>query len=104
MAKVIKWNDLVEAKKIPAKRRAANAAAVKGMLLEMDLGEVRKAAGVTQVELARAANLSRPSISAIEKRTDHSVSTLRNYVAALGGELEVVAVFGDYRVRLHSVG
>lgn len=34
MAKVIKWADLVEAKKIPAKRRAANAAAVKEMLIE----------------------------------------------------------------------
>ena len=104
MANVIKWADLVEAKKIPAKRRAANAAAVKEMLIEMDLAEVRKAAGVTQVELAKAANLSQPSVSAIEKRTDHSVSTLRHYVAALGGELEVVAVFGDHRVRLHSVG
>lgn len=104
MPKVIKWAELVEAKKIPAKRRAANAAAVKEMLLEMDLAEVRKAAGVTQAELAKAAHLSQPSISAIENRTDHSVSTLRNYVAALGGELELVAVFGDHRVRLHSVG
>lgn len=50
MPRFIEWADLVEAKKIPAKRRTANAAAVKEMLLEINLAEVRKAAGVTQTE------------------------------------------------------
>lgn len=53
MPRFIKRADLVEAKKIPAKRRAANAAAVKEMLLNLDLAEVGKAAGVAQAEPGR---------------------------------------------------
>jgi hypothetical protein len=37
-----------------------------------------------------------------EHRSDHRLSTIRKYVEALGGEIEVVANFGDKRIRLHS--
>jgi hypothetical protein len=42
-------------------------------------------------------------LSKIERRDDHLLSTLRRYVAALGGELEVVAVFGNERIALKGV-
>jgi transcriptional regulator len=54
----------------------------------------------TQVEVARAAKMSQPEVSATEKRADHLVSTLRRYVKALGGEIEVNARFGDVRIQL----
>jgi hypothetical protein len=46
---------------------------------------------------------SRSEISKIENREDWLLSTLRRYVEALGGELEVVAVLGDKRLRLRGV-
>jgi hypothetical protein len=36
---------------------------------------------------------SQGEVSAIERRTDHYVSTLRRYVTAMGGELEIIARF-----------
>ncbi len=71
--------------------------------LELNLKAVRELAGMTQVELAEAAGTSQGEVSIAERRKDHLVSTLRRYVEALGGELEVVARFGDKTVKLHGV-
>ena len=60
-------------------------------------------AGKTQVELAKDAEIAQGELSRIERRDDHLLSTLRKYVEALGGDLEVVAVFNDRRVRLRGV-
>jgi len=57
------------------------------------LAEVRKARALTQVEVARAMQLDQPQVSKLEKRTDAYLSTLENYVQALGGELKLLAVF-----------
>jgi hypothetical protein len=71
-------------------------------LLEMDLRELRAAAGKTQEEVATALKTVQPEISNLERRDDFRLSTLRKYVAALGGEIEVVANFGNRRVRLRA--
>ena len=72
-------------------------------VLEMNLQELRKAVGKTQEELAEVLDLSQGELSQAERREDHLLSTLRRYVEALGGELEVVAHVGDKRVRLVGV-
>lgn len=69
-------------------------------LLDMRLRELRKIAGVTQASLARRLKVSQGQISETENREDVLVSTLRRYVAALGGEIEVVARFGDKTLRV----
>ena len=69
----------------------------------MDLRELCEAAGKTQEELAEALKKAQSEISRLEGRSDYRLSTLQNYVAALGGELEVVASFGNRRVRLRAV-
>jgi transcriptional regulator with XRE-family HTH domain len=66
----------------------------------MDLSELREASGKTQQEVAAALKKAQSEISRIESRSDYRLSTLKGYVAALGGELELVANFGDRRVRL----
>jgi DNA-binding XRE family transcriptional regulator len=71
--------------------------------IELNLRAVRELAGKTQVELAKAAGATQGEISTAERRSDHLVSTLRRYVTALGGELEVVARFGDKTVKLRGV-
>jgi DNA-binding XRE family transcriptional regulator len=76
---------------------------VRAELLEMELRELRELAGVTQVDLAATAEMSQSQLSQIENRDDHLLSTLRRYVEALGGHLEVVAVLGNKRITLTGV-
>ncbi|MGO8802862.1 helix-turn-helix domain-containing protein [Candidatus Binatus sp.] len=68
----------------------------------MDLRELRIAAGMTQEELAEALKSAQSEVSRLEKRDDYRVSTLREYVHALGGQLEITAAFGNRRVRLRA--
>jgi hypothetical protein len=75
---------------------------VAGELDEMDLRELREAAGKTQDEMAVALHTVQPEISRLEHRDDFHISTLRSYITALGGSLEVVATFGNRRVRLEG--
>jgi len=95
-----RWVDLKA--KIPASRRENIDRHIKEELLEMDLQEMRKLTGKTQVEVARVLEASQGQVSEMEKRDDYRLSTLRRYVSALGGELEVIANFGDKRIRLHG--
>jgi hypothetical protein len=71
--------------------------------LELNLRAVRELAGKTQTEVAASAGATQGEISTTERRSDHLVSTLRRYVTALGGELEIVARFGNKAVKLRGV-
>jgi transcriptional regulator with XRE-family HTH domain len=96
-----KWKAIKSAM-APA-RRARIDAAVRRELLAMDLRELRKEAGKTQAEVAEIAEMTQAELSKLERRDDHLLSTLRRYVKALGGELEVVAVFDKKRISLRGV-
>lgn len=71
-------------------------------LLEMDLRALREAAGLTQEELAQRIAITQSQLSKLERREDHRISTVRRYVAALGGELEIAAVVDGKRILLSS--
>ena len=71
-------------------------------ILEADLRSMRELVGKTQVEMAEALERNQSQVSEIENRGDYRLSTLRRYVHALGGELEVVVRFGDKSLRLKS--
>ena len=66
------------------------------------LAEVRAALGFTQVSLAERLHVSQSRVSRIERGAlDHTqVDTLRTYLEALGGELEITARFGDERILI----
>jgi DNA-binding XRE family transcriptional regulator len=64
------------------------------------LAELRATQGVTQQEMAKTLGVSQANISRIEHEEDLYLSTLRGYVEALGGRLEVNAVFPDATVSL----
>ena len=81
--------------------QARSAARAEAMLLEMQLQELRKSRNVTQVELANLMQVEQASISKLERREDMYVSTLREYVRALGGELKLVAAFPDGEIQVH---
>ena len=70
------------------------------MMAEMFLAEIRKQAGLTQVDLANALGIKQPSLSRLEGQDDMQISTLRRIVEVLGGELELVARLPGGTVRL----
>ncbi|MGD9560780.1 MAG: XRE family transcriptional regulator [Pyrinomonadaceae bacterium] len=67
---------------------------------EIRLTELRHALGVSQEELASLLEKKQAAISRFERRSDMHISTLRDFVAALGGKLEIIATFpnGSYHI------
>ncbi len=64
------------------------------------LSELRQARGLSQKELAERLKVQQPSIAKMESRTDMYISTLRNHIQAMGGELEIIARFPEGEVRI----
>ncbi|MBN9611726.1 MAG: hypothetical protein BGO26_11135 [Actinobacteria bacterium 69-20] len=104
--KTVAWGD-VRAK------RPVNDAAVADHIARMEseerayrLREIREEQGVTQKELAERMDLTQPTISALESGDlDRSgLATLKAYVEALGGTVEVTATFGNRRLVLSRPG
>lgn len=86
--------------KMSPERRARVEARVQAALREMPLHELRRARDLTQTTLAKAMGTTQGEVSKIEQRTDVYLSTLRSYLEAMGGELEIVARFPDGAVRI----
>ena len=84
----------LQAKMDPA-ALAENKQRVREELQRMALEELRGARQLTQTDLAEMLDVPQSSISRIERRADMYLSTLRNYVHAVGGELRIQAVFPD---------
>jgi transcriptional regulator with XRE-family HTH domain len=70
------------------------------MAAELRLAELRRRRGVSQAAIARALEVSQPNVSRIEQEDDVYLSTLARYIAALGGHLEVQAVFPDETITV----
>lgn len=70
------------------------------LLAELPLQELRRARRMTQEALASRLGSQQALVSKLERRADMYVSSLRTYVEALGGELEIVARFPDGVVRI----
>jgi hypothetical protein len=70
---------------------------------KMTLQALRESVGRTQGELARLVSMTQPQLSRVEARQDHLTSTLRRYIQALGGDMEIVARVGGARVILKDV-
>ncbi|MBF2017036.1 MAG: XRE family transcriptional regulator [Rivularia sp. T60_A2020_040] len=61
----------------------------------MTLQDIRKARELTHERIAELLGIRQDSVSKLEKRTDLLLSTLRGYLNAMGGELELVVKFSD---------
>ncbi|MFN3671305.1 MAG: helix-turn-helix domain-containing protein [Bosea sp. (in: a-proteobacteria)] len=83
---------------LPTERRQRIEAETARMADEiMTLREVRRALRLTQSTVAKALDMEQESISRIERRADLLLSTLRDYVSALGGTLKITAEFPSGR-------
>jgi transcriptional regulator with XRE-family HTH domain len=83
------------------KTQAKAARRTQELLGELLLSEVRQWAGKSQQEVAESLGIKPPSLSKMEKQRDIQLSTLQRIVAALGGELQVVAKFpkGTFKIN-----
>jgi predicted transcriptional regulator len=94
-----KWSD-IRARKFTPEELGQIDQEIESELLEMDLRALREAVGLTQGELAQRVDVTQSQLSKMERREDHRISTLRRYVEALGGNLEVCAVINGKRIKL----
>ena len=79
----------------PKRREKVEARAAQLIAEEMTRQELRRARKLTQVSLAKALGITQDGVSRMEKRTDLLLSTLREYVEAMGGRLSLIAEFHD---------
>jgi hypothetical protein len=97
-----KWNDL--------KHKASSAVRVQlqreahAELQRIGFDKLRRARQKTQIAVAAKLRVGQGSVSRIEKQSDFLLSTLREYVGALGGQLEVRVIFPDGDFVIESLG
>lgn len=96
-----KFRDLA-ARTMTKASQASATRRTKAMIADMPLQELRRARELSQAQLAKELGTTQPEVSKIEKRTDMYVSTLRSYIQAMGGELEIIARFPDGDVRINQ--
>ena len=97
----LKWKDLKH-KVSPEEREKIKSEAV-AELDQMGFAALRKARQQTQVELAEKLGIDQASVSALENRSDLLLSTLTKYVRALGGDIEIRAVFPEATFNLEAL-
>lgn len=68
------------------------------------LHELRKACGVSQIELAERLSIQQGAVSRLERRSDIKLSTIRDFVKSLGGDLKLLATFPDGAVKIVDIG
>ncbi len=95
-----KYSNLRNKMSPEAKEKAESKA--NAMLAEMPLNDLRKARGLSQKMLAEMLHVQQPAIAKLEKRTDMYISTLRSHIEAMGGKLEVQAIFPEGTVKISN--
>jgi DNA-binding Xre family transcriptional regulator len=94
-----KFSELVERTRKNNPERVANVGEYRRAAEDaVALNKLRESRNVTQVDLAAELGISQGNVSRMETRSEIYLSTLRHYIEALGGRLEITAVFGDDRV------
>lgn len=102
MKTYMKWSAL-RAKMSPEAQAESKRIAAK-MIAELPLEQLRAARQLTQTNLAQVLGVNQSAVSKLEKRTDMYLSTLRSYIEAMGGTLDIQAVFPEGSVRIEMLG
>jgi len=93
------WSEIRSQKLTPEQEERAREWADSESLV-INLRKLRELLGITQEQMSRRIERTQSELSRMERREDWRVSTIRRYVQALGGEIELRAVFDDRTVRL----
>ncbi|MDF2366446.1 XRE family transcriptional regulator [Sneathiella sp.] len=70
--------------------------------MEMNLSELRRAMQLSQEEIAAILHVGQGSVAKMEKRADMLVGTLRRFIQAMGGDLELIARFPNHSVKIEN--
>ena len=88
--------------KLPEREQEAIEAEARQLIAEeLSLAGIREARRQSQVALANRLGVQQPAVSKIERQTDLYLSTLREYIEAMGGKLELIARVPRSRARAH---
>ncbi len=90
--------------KMSSESRARAEEKFKQLVKEMPLEELRAARELTQEQLAETLGTSQAAVSKLERRADMYVSTLAQFVRAMGGYLQIRAIFPDGEVSIARLG
>lgn len=93
-----KWRDVMA--QMPPEKRERIERGAELLDIAIELSELRKARRLTQEELADRLGIRQANVSKMERRLDMRVSTLREVVEAMGGELRITAHFPDAEYRI----
>ena len=88
--------------KMDPERRARVEQRVEQALKAMPLDDLREARALTQTQLAEVLHVSQGAVSKVERRADMYISTLRSYVRAIGGDLQIRAVFPEGEIVINQ--
>ena len=91
-------------KKMTPASRARAEKMTRQHLAEMPIHELRRAMQLSQEQLAYKLGTKQANVSKVERRTDMYISTLRSYIKAVGGELQIIAHFPDGDVMINQFG
>jgi DNA-binding XRE family transcriptional regulator len=95
--------DSIKRKKMSEERIVRIRNSAHNEVIALTLRELREEAGLTQVEVSKLVDMTQSALSRLERREDNPIPALRQYIEALGGELELVAILGRKRIRLVGV-
>ncbi len=87
---------------MPPQRRAKIDALTQELLSNIPLQELQRARELTQQQMASTLNLNQAEVTKIEAETDLYLSTFKRFIAAMGGELQVIAHFPHGKVTIHD--
>jgi predicted transcriptional regulator len=96
------WNALKNKTMTAAEIRQAKKLANEE-LAAIEINQLRETAGVTQTKLADKLKITQAAVSRLEGRSDMHLSTLRDYIQALGGQVEIRAIFPNRTVKITHI-
>lgn len=96
-----KFKELMD--KMSPQRRARIEARVRELEAEMPLDELREARQFTQEHLAKILKVRQAAVSKLERRADMYLSTLEKFIEAMGGELQIRAIFPEGAVNIRRL-
>ncbi len=95
-----KWRDI--RRTLSPEQEEATRQYVKSVVEAVTLNQLREARSLTQANLASVLGVNQGSVSKMEKRTDMYISTLRSFIQAMGGQLQIKAVFPEGEVEIEQ--
>jgi DNA-binding transcriptional regulator YiaG len=86
--------------KMPRKSQAEIKRGTAKILAEMELADLREALEIRQTDLAQKLKTTQAAVSRLERRGNVTVASLKGYIEALGGRLELSAVLPGHTVKI----